>query len=436
MTETSPGPAAALHRLQIDGLGSPLRMQVHGVADVHVSAAIAASGVWEPRETQFLLDTLRPGDVFVDVGANIGYFSLLASRLVGPEGAVLAFEPEAANYELLEANSLLNGCDNIHSYQVALGEENSSGTIYLNELNRGDHSLYPPERGRSGQDITIVNGSKLISATHPRVNFIKIDTQGAECDVVRGLRELIAASARDLIMIIEFSPVHLQNAGTSGRTLLDLLAAYDWHMYLMEDDADDLLPLTAQQVRSLNNLIEQDPGSGGFFNLIVAGRSLEDNPKLQLRRDWGMFDTALDYYLLRRRLRPWGGDIYAAARPENVLYMDSGWAFPEDWGRWSLGARSCFKFIPAPSLAALAAPALHIRGRYFGPVEATGVYLDGLLLGQFELQDAQIPLPPASLTGDYLVLELRHERPLRPADVSDSDDRRELKYGLEFVAIS
>lgn len=81
MTESA---TAAVHPLRIPGFGSPLCMQVHAMADVHVSAAIARDGIWEPQETRFLLDTLRPGDVFVDVGANIGYFSLLASRLAAP----------------------------------------------------------------------------------------------------------------------------------------------------------------------------------------------------------------------------------------------------------------------------------------------------------------------------------------------------------------
>ena len=427
--------AVAVHALEIAGIVDPLRMQVHTDADVHVSASIAASGIWEPRETQFLLDTLRPGDTFVDVGANIGYFSLLASRRVGPTGTVLAFEPEAGNYALLEANCRLNHCGNIRTFRAALGEENASGTLYLNELNRGDHSLYPAEQGRTGQDISIVNGARLIMASHPRVDCIKIDTQGAECDVVRGLQPLIAASAPGLVMIIEFSPMHLRNAGTSGRTLLDLLAGFDWRMYLMDEEADGLLPVTAHQVRSLNDITEQDPNSEGFFNLILAGRPIEDNPALRFVRDWGMFDNALEYYLLARRMHAWDGSVRAGAGLEGNLYMPSGWAFPEDWGRWSMGERSSLKFIPAPALAARAGPVLHLRGRYFGPVEATGVYVNGVYLGDHALQDAHIPLPAGSLARDHVVLELVHANPLRPADVSDSADQREIKFGLESVAI-
>lgn len=427
--------SAALHALHIDGVQPPLRMRVHQLTDVHVSAAIAATGVWEPQETRFLLDTLRPGDVFVDVGANIGYFSLLASRLVGPTGAVLAFEPESDNYALLEANSALNGCDNIRCFKAALGEENASGTIYLNELNRGDHSIYPEDSGRTGQEITIVNGSRLILEAHPRVDFIKIDTQGAECDVVRGLQALIAASAPGLIMIIEFSPNHLKKTGSSGRVLLDLLGDHAWQMYLMDEGAQGLLPVSAQQVRSLSDFTEQDPGSEGFFNLIVTGRSIEDNRAIHFVRDWGMFENALAYYLLAQRMQPWDGSQCSPADTGDRLYLPQGWGFPEDWGRWSLGKRSTLKFIPAPGLAALDAPVLSIRGRYFGPVEATAVFLNGTCLGNFELLDARIPLPEGALAGGHVALELVHERPLRPADVSDSEDQRELKYGLESIAI-
>ena len=426
---------AAAHPLRIPGIHPPLRMQVHQATDVHVSAAIVASGVWERQETQFLQAVLRPGDVFVDVGANIGYFSLLASRLVGEAGAVLAFEPEHDNFRLLEANCRLNGCANVRSFQAALGAENAAGTLYLNELNRGDHSLYPEQAGRAGQAISIVNGSRLIGASHPRVNCIKIDTQGAECDVLAGLAELIAASATDLVMVIEFSPLHLKKAGTSGRALLDLLAGHEWQMYLMDEAARGLLPLAARQVRSLSDITEQDPDSGGFFNLVVSGRNLEDNAGLAFVRDWGMFEDALAYYLLAGRIRPWNGARRAGGALDHDLYLPAGWAFPEDWGRWSLGRRSVIKFVPAPGLATLAAPRLAIQGRYFGPAEATAVYLNGAHLGDFELADASIPLPAGSLAGEHVVLELLHAQPLRPADVSASGDMREIKFGLEALAI-
>jgi len=217
--------------------------------------------------------------------------------------------------------------------------------------------------------------------------------------------------------------------------LLDLLADHDWQMYLMDAEADGLLPVTPRQVRSLIDLTEQDPNSEGFFNLIVAGRSIADNAAIHFVRDWGMFDNALDYFLLAHRLRPWDGSERAAAALENKLYMPSGWAFPEDWGRWSLGKSSCIKFIPAHELAARPPRTLVIRGRYYGPVEATEVCLNGVSLGDFDLRRGRIQLPPGALAGSYSTLELKHTQPLRPADVSDSVDQREIKFGLESISI-
>ena len=427
--------SASEHELHIPGLDPGLRMQVHSTADVHVSASIVAEGIWEPLETRFLLDTLKPGQVFVDVGANIGYFSLVASRLVGAGGEVLAFEPETLNYELLEHNCRLNHCDNVRNFKAALGEENASGQIYLNELNRGDHSLYPGDEDRASQDINIVNGSKLIMASHPQVNFIKIDTQGAECDVLAGLLPLIEASFPDLILIIEFSPMHLKNAGASGRNLLELLAAQPWHMYLMDYGAAGLLPFTAQQVRSLNDLTEADPASEGFFNLIASGKPLEDNPAIHFVRDWGMFETALEYYLLSKRMPAWDGGGCGPGDIEHAFYLPRGWAFPEAWGRWSIGKRSVLKFKPAAGLGDMPELVLRISGRYFGPAELTGVYLDGLCLGRFNLDDAGIPLPAGVLAKDWVALEFEHEQPLRPSASSDSTDDREIKFGLETIAI-
>ena len=92
--------------------------------------------------------------------------------------------------------------------------------------------------------------------------------------------------------------------------------------------------------------------------------------------------------------------------------------------------------IPAPELATQSAVVLEIRGRYFGPVEATVVCLNGVSLGDFDLRQARIELPPGSLAGSHTTLELKHTQPLRPADVSDSTDQREIKFGLESIAIT
>ena len=95
--------------LNIPGLDVPLSLQVHGQRDKVISERLRREGVWEPYETHLVLNLLEPGGVFVDVGANLGYFSILAAACVGERGRVYAFEPDPDNFALLQANSETNG---------------------------------------------------------------------------------------------------------------------------------------------------------------------------------------------------------------------------------------------------------------------------------------------------------------------------------------
>ncbi len=433
MSEATSTPDSDLHPLRIDGVQPPLRMRVHGAADQYVSATIARDGIWEPQETRLLLATLRPGDVFVDVGANIGYFTLIASRAVGESGAVLAFEPEAENFRLLEHNCRVNACRNVRARQLALGRAEAEARLYLNEDNRGDHSLYPGDSGRDSQGIRVVNGSRLILGEHPRVDCVKIDTQGAECEVVAGLLPLLEASLPRLVVLLEFSPMHLRNAGTSGRALLALLAPLPLRYYLMDYGTGGLLPVSAQEVRSLSDLTDADPSSEGFFNLVLAGAPLEDVTGVEVVRDWGMFERAVDYFLLRGRMPAWAGE--ASGPGAATFYLPQGWGDQEDWGRWSIGPRSRLRFVPAPGLAGREHLALYLQGRYYGPPEATQLRLNGQSLGACDLTDCRVPLPAGALRAPWVELELLHTRPLRPRDLGEGDDDRPIKFGLEQIAI-
>ena len=98
MQEPGSGPIP----LRVPGVHSPLAIFVHDERDRHVSRQLRESGIWEPYESRLLLDSLQPGAVFLDVGANLGYFSLLAADRVGPAGKVVAIEPDPANFLLLQ----------------------------------------------------------------------------------------------------------------------------------------------------------------------------------------------------------------------------------------------------------------------------------------------------------------------------------------------
>ena len=99
---------------------------VHGLkmfldrTNEEVSAVSLGSGHYEPEETEFLQSVLRPGDTFIDVGANVGYFTLLGARAVGTEGQVLGFEPDRWNHWLLKENVSINSFSNVRLFRAAL----------------------------------------------------------------------------------------------------------------------------------------------------------------------------------------------------------------------------------------------------------------------------------------------------------------------------
>ena len=176
--------------LQIPDLAQPLQMHVHA-RDQFVSRRILEDGLWEPYETSLLLEFLRPGDVFVDVGANIGYFSVLAASAVGDEGAVFAFEPDADNFRLLQANAELNHQQHcITAVQGALSDAAGEGRLFLADDNLGDHQVYAGEDERPSVPITLYHGSDYLQHRLRRLDLLKVDTQGSEYHVIAGLMPL------------------------------------------------------------------------------------------------------------------------------------------------------------------------------------------------------------------------------------------------------
>src|SRR4051794_34975198 len=108
-------------------------------ADEVITANLVKWGVWEAAETRFLSALLSEGDTFVDVGANVGYFSVLAARRIGAGGTVVAVEPEPRNLELLRANLHRNGCRRATVLAAPPYSQGGWMSLALNETNPGDH---------------------------------------------------------------------------------------------------------------------------------------------------------------------------------------------------------------------------------------------------------------------------------------------------------
>lgn len=184
---------------------------------------------WEPRATTVISRHVRPGDTFVDVGAHIGYYTVLASNLVGPRGRVVAFEPEPRNFALLRRNVELNKCDNVVLEQRAVSVRSGPADLYLAEKNKGDHRLFSfGERRRSIQIETVSLDDYL--AEHPgSVQHVKIDTQGGEGSVLAGMTQTLWREPH-LTLYIEFWPYALAGSGYEPYWLLANLVRHGFDL--------------------------------------------------------------------------------------------------------------------------------------------------------------------------------------------------------------
>ena len=180
-------------------------------------------GDYEPGTCRLLSRTTHAGDVFVDAGANVGYFTLLASRLVGPSGQVHAFEPEPSIALELQRNIELNCVPNATVSQQALGDTVGEATIHrFLDLPCGHSSLRVVDDGPhvSSKVPMITLDDYLEHLTGPRCDFLKVDVEGSEWAVLKGA-ERVLTSAHPPVIICEMNEGTSQAFGYSVREVLD-----------------------------------------------------------------------------------------------------------------------------------------------------------------------------------------------------------------------
>jgi FkbM family methyltransferase len=253
------------------GCAQGLELCVHSTADIHISAQIRERGLWEPFESELVCAVLGAGDVFVDVGANIGYFSVLGARQVGAAGRVYAFEPEPRNFALLSHNVALNGfSERVVATAAALGDSDGQATLYLHPDNLGDHQLYPPGPRRQQVSIDVCQGQSFFSDRESRVKLVKVDTQGTEAQVVEGLMPLLKSSGPELNLIVELTPLSLRDAGSSGALLVEKLAGLKLPIAIVDHIEHRLVPVSvAELVRWCNN-VDSVADDAGFMNIFLG----------------------------------------------------------------------------------------------------------------------------------------------------------------------
>jgi FkbM family methyltransferase len=202
------------------------------IRDFHeyVQRNIYFLGYYEFWETRLVQELLRPGDTFVDVGANLGWFTLLAARCVGAAGRVFAFEPSPDVYEHLRENLRLNGSHNVTAEQLAL-------------FNRGGVALLSHSRPRHSGTASLFNKDPLAREVEVvtldeyrsrlqigAIRLIKIDVEGAEMEVLLGGQRTFAERVCECILI-EVDEDHLHRRGLRSSDLLGQLRDWGYRLF-------------------------------------------------------------------------------------------------------------------------------------------------------------------------------------------------------------
>jgi FkbM family methyltransferase len=203
-----------------------------------VDRTIYCTGEWEPREAQLIRARLRPGDCMVDVGAYVGYFTLMAARLVGPHGRVLAFEANPETYRKLAANVALNGFLQVEMHHCAVGDvAGQHAKVASRQAGNagGDYTEFGAAAGGSAVEVV-----RLDQSLDGPVRIVKIDIEGAELKALRGAGALLRGpDAPDLVL--EFTPAFIRQAGDDPAELLALLHAEGYRVQAITPR--DLRPL-------------------------------------------------------------------------------------------------------------------------------------------------------------------------------------------------
>jgi FkbM family methyltransferase len=213
------------------------------------------------REERALIErVVRPGMIAVDVGANVGLHTIGLAVRVGPEGRVHAVEPDPANFELLTKAVKHAHFANVRLYRSAASDRAGELTLYLSAANRGDHRTTPAETRRSLPVSAVVLDEVL--ANEPRVDFVKIDVQGAEIAVLRGLRETIRRSP-GIGLLCEFCPALMTRAGASAHDLFSSLEGLVPHRILPTGETTPIAEAAATEAAERS----------GYMNLYFTAAS-------------------------------------------------------------------------------------------------------------------------------------------------------------------
>jgi FkbM family methyltransferase len=218
---------------------------------------ILTDGVMEKYSTELFKKIVKKGIIVVDIGANIGYYTLIAAGLVGENGIVYAFEPELTSYKLLCKNIEINGYTNVIPVQKAVSNKDGKDKLLVNKTNllassfsKKNALLFLENNSVAEENIfslevetVTLDGFFEQNTRSKKIDFMKIDVEGAEGRVIEGAKNILRNN--DLKIIMEFRPRTLRNLGTDPMELIEKFYKYGFKkIEFINEKKQELEPIT------------------------------------------------------------------------------------------------------------------------------------------------------------------------------------------------
>lgn len=214
---------------------------------------------FEKTEVSFLQRILQPGDTFIDVGANIGLFSLYAAKAVAETGTVIAFEPTPDIFNRFKENIELNNFKNIKAVNIGLSDAKAS--LHLNVSENGLDGWNTFAKSNDGMFSgsievpvdTLDNYVNENNISPKKLRFIKIDVEGWEIPVIKGALKTINAN-EDIILMVEFTESNATAAGYAIGDLYDIVVEQGFKWYIYDEEKNCLIYDPKRSGYPYNNL--------------------------------------------------------------------------------------------------------------------------------------------------------------------------------------
>jgi len=226
-------------------------------------------GYYEKGETEIFKQVVREGMIVADLGAHIGYYTLIAAKLVGEKGKVYAFEPEPNNYRLMVKSVAANGYNNVIPVQKAVSNQTGTTKLFLSSGHDGDsgsHAIYQLYDCSESIHIETITLDEYFKGKENRIDIVKMDIEGAEIAALQGMTEILKKND-NLRIIAELSPPRVQSLGYSLKESVHQLLDCGFNFYRIYQRKGKVMPVHA------DDLVEWC-ANGGTTNFFISRTSL------------------------------------------------------------------------------------------------------------------------------------------------------------------